>query len=205
MTPTQSALMLTPMALINIGLAPVVGRLVDRVHPRLLAVPGLLLFSLAIFLYVRLLDPTVAWGILLIPGVVLGFANALTWAPISSTATRGLPPRQAGAGSGIYNTTRQVGGVIGSAAISVLIQARLAADLPSGGGSSSSELSYSGTLPAFLRQDFTDAMAQSLLLPAFVILIGAIAVAFFVRPTHAAWTAPSGAPASQPQAVPSET
>ncbi|MDQ1513584.1 MAG: hypothetical protein QOC59_1426, partial [Microbacteriaceae bacterium] len=45
MTPTQSALMLAPMAVINIGLAPLVGKLVDRVHPRLLAVPGLLLFS----------------------------------------------------------------------------------------------------------------------------------------------------------------
>ena len=53
----------------------------------------------------------------LLPSAVLGFANAGIWAPLSSTVTRNLPPRQAGAGSGVYNTTRQIGAVLGSAAI----------------------------------------------------------------------------------------
>ena len=69
----------------------------------------------------------------LLPSAVLGFANAGIWAPLSTTATRNLPPRQAGAGSGVYNTTRQIGAVLGSAAIAVLIQSRLAAELPGGG------------------------------------------------------------------------
>ena len=37
---------------------------------------------------------------------------------------------QAGAGAGVYNTTRQVGAVLGSAGIAVLMQARLTAELP---------------------------------------------------------------------------
>jgi EmrB/QacA subfamily drug resistance transporter len=188
MTPTQSALMLAPMAVINIGLAPVVGRLVDRMHPRVLAVPGLALFSVALFLYAALLSPDIAIGWLLLPAVVLGLANAFTWAPVSSTATRGLPPREAGAGSGIYNTTRQIGSVIGSASIAVLIQARLAADLPARGGSASSgDVTFGSRLPAFLQDGFTKAMAETLTLPAVVILLGAIAALFFVRPTFAAW------------------
>ena len=40
----------------------------------------------------------------------------------------------AGAGSGVYNTTRQIGAVLGSAAIAVLIQARLTAELPAAPG-----------------------------------------------------------------------
>jgi MFS family permease len=193
MTPTQSALMLAPMAVLNIGLAPVVGRLVDRVHPRLLAVPGLLLFSVALLLYSRMLSPDVAWGWLLLPAVVLGFANALTWSPVSSTATRGLPPREAGAGSGVYNTTRQIGAVIGSAAIGVLIQSRLTADLPArpGGAAPSGDFTLGATLPAFLHAGFTKAMSEALVLPALVILIGAIAVVFFARPRMAAWGAPA--------------
>ncbi|MGN6444657.1 DHA2 family efflux MFS transporter permease subunit [Amnibacterium sp.] len=200
MTPTQSALMLAPMAVVNIGLAPVVGRLVDRVHPRLLAVSGLVLFSVATFLYAALLDPAVPWGVLLLPSVVLGLANALTWSPVSSTATRGLPQRQAGAGSGIYNTTRQIGGVIGSAAIAVLIQARLAADLP-GGETGTGGLSFAGRLPSALQAGFTHAMAQSLLLPAIVVLVGAVAVAFFVRPRAAAWSAPQHQAPAAPTGV----
>jgi EmrB/QacA subfamily drug resistance transporter len=206
MTPTQSALMLAPMAVINIGLAPVVGKLVDRVHPRLLAVPGLVLFSLALFLYSRMLTPDIPWGWLLLPAVVLGLANACTWSPVSSTATRGLPPREAGAGSGVYNTTRSIGGVIGSAAIAVLIEARLVANLPHrpGGSAASSDFSFNGSLPQFLHAGFTSAMAESLLLPAVVILVGAVAAAFFIKPKMAAWKQPGtqAAPEAQEAAAP---
>jgi hypothetical protein len=140
---------------------------------------------------------------------VLGFANALTWSPVSSTATRGLPPREAGAGSGIYNTTRQIGSVMGSAAIAVLIQARLVADLPHrpGQAASPSDFTLGGSLPAFLHGGFASAMSQSLILPAIVVLVGAVAAAVFVRPTMAAWQRPGAqartpeSPDAQPQAV----
>ena len=56
------------------------------------------------------------------------------WGPLATTATRNLPPRQAGAGAGIYNTTRTIGSVIGSAAIAALMQARLEANLPAPAG-----------------------------------------------------------------------
>ena len=39
---------------------------------------------------------------------------------------------QAGAGAGIYNTTRTVGSVLGSAAIAAFMQSRLEANLPGG-------------------------------------------------------------------------
>lgn len=53
---------------------------------------------------------------LLLPMALLGLGNAFLWAALSATATRGLPMGSAGAGAGVYNTTRQVGAVIGSAA-----------------------------------------------------------------------------------------
>ena len=51
---------------------------------------------------------------LLIPAAFLGLGMSGIWAPLASTATRNLPPAQAGAGSGVYNMTRQVGSVLGS-------------------------------------------------------------------------------------------
>ena len=185
LTPTQSALMLVPMALISGGLAPLVGKLLGRVHPRVFATSGLVLLALALGGYALIMSPDVPIVMLLIPSALLGLANAGIWAPLSNTATRNLPPREAGAGSGVYNTTRQIGAVLGSASISALISARLAAELPGfGEGVSVSEVSGGGELPEALHAGFTAAMAQALLLPASVALLGAVIAVFLVRPAR---------------------
>ena len=184
LTPTQSALMMVPMALISGGLAPVVGKLVDRVNPKYITATGLVLMAVALLWNSALMQPDTPILMFLLPSAVLGFANAGIWAPLSTTATRNLPPRQAGAGSGVYNTTRQIGAVLGSAAIAVLIQSRLAAELPSAGpgGSAGEGLAMGGSLPEFLHAGFSTAMGQSMLLPAGVILVGAAVALFFAKP-----------------------
>lgn len=190
MTPTQSALMMVPMALISGGLAPVVGRIIDRVNPKYLTSAGLLLMAVALFWNSALMHPDTPVWLFLLPSALLGFANAGIWAPLSSTATRNLPPRQAGAGAGVYNTTRQIGAVLGSAAIAVLMQARLAAELPAAGapgepgagGPAGEAVSFGGLLPEALHQGFSTAMGQSIMLPAAVIVLGAAVALFFARP-----------------------
>ncbi|MHC6592206.1 DHA2 family efflux MFS transporter permease subunit [Arthrobacter sp. C152] len=184
LTPTQSALMMVPMALISGGLAPVVGKLVDRVNPKYITATGLVLMAVALLWNSALMQPDTPILMFLLPSAVLGFANAGIWAPLSTTATRNLPPRQAGAGSGVYNTTRQFGAVLGSAAIAVLIQSRLAAELPQGGPAASAGegMAMGGTLPEFLHSGFSAAMAQSILLPAAVVLAGAAVALFFAKP-----------------------
>jgi EmrB/QacA subfamily drug resistance transporter len=184
LTPTQSALMMIPMAVISGGLAPVVGRIIDRVNPKYITAAGLVLMSLALFWNSALMHPDTPIWIFLLPSAVLGFANAGIWAPLSTTATRNLPPRQAGAGSGVYNTTRQIGAVLGSAAIAVLIQSRLAAELPPapGGAADAGPMSFGGMLPEALHDGFSTAMGQSIMLPAAVILLGAAVALFFAKP-----------------------
>jgi EmrB/QacA subfamily drug resistance transporter len=180
---TRSALLLVPMAVLSGGLAPVIGRAADRVHPRYLAGTGLFLLPVSLVWLAANMDPDAAIWTLLLPIGLLGLANAFMWAPISSTATRNLPMAQAGAGAGIYNTTRQIGAVLGSAAIAVLMESRLAAELPRGSGGSAG----AGTaerLPGFLHPGFSTAMAQSLLLPAAVAVLGFLAVLWYEAPRH---------------------
>ncbi len=198
LTPTQSALMLVPMAVISAGLAPVVGKIIDKVNPRNLAVVGMVLLAVALTWYSMLLKPDTELWMLLFPSAVLGLANAGIWAPISNTATRNLPPMSAGAGSGVYNTTRQIGAVLGSASIAVLIESRLAAELPAGesGGSGAAEIG-GGVLPDFLQAGFATAMGQALLLPAGVALVGAVIVAFFAKPTPRGGWAPAEVPSEK--------
>jgi len=182
LTPTQSALLLIPMAVIAGVLSPVAGRVLDRVDPRLLLVPGLLLSAIAIFWYSALMHPDTEIWMFLLPSALMGVGQAGMWGPLATTATRNLQPRQAGAGSGIYNTTRTIGSVLGSAAIAALMQGRLEANLP-GAGDAGGEFG-SGQLPDFVVAGFSDAMSQSMLLPGIVLVIGVIAVLFMQRPAH---------------------
>ena len=183
-SPTQSALLLVPMAVLAGGLAPAVGRLVDLVHPRYVAGIGLLLFPVSLaWLSAEMAPDTAVWQLLL-PIALLGLANAFTWSPISTTATRNLAMQNAGAGAGVYNTTRQVGAVLGSAAIAVLMQSRLLADMPHRPGATGDPQAATGTLPGFLHAGFASAMAESMLLPAVVLVLGWVAVLCFVLPRH---------------------
>jgi MFS family permease len=174
---------MAPMAIVLMLLAPFVGKLVDRVHPRGITLVGFATAAIAMFWLSRVIGPdTTVWQLIL-PMALFGVSNACLWAPLGATATRNLPMSSAGAGAGVYNTTRQVGAVLGSAAIAAIIQARLAANgLP---GSSETFQSSDQAMPAAVQGPFSDAMAQSLLLPVLACVIGIVLVLFFQRPTHA--------------------
>ncbi|NED63967.1 MFS transporter, partial [Streptomyces sp. SID10244] len=105
------------------------------------------------------------------------------------------PWHQAGAGAGVYNTTRMIGSVLGSAAVGALMQTRLAAQLP---GVDTEHHSAGGQLPEMVRDGFATAMGQSLYLPAVVLLFGVVAALFFMKPKHQ--TAPGVPPVAPEQA-----
>lgn len=200
LTPTESALLLIPLAILSGVLAPFAGKLLDRTDPRFLLVPGLLLVGGALALYAALIFGDAPIWAFLIPSALMGVGNAGMWGPLATTATRNLPPRQAGAGAGIYNTTRTVGSVIGSASIAAFMQARLEANLPGAGDAGSSF--GGGTLPPQIVEGFSTAMGQSLLLPIGVILLGLVAVLFMQRPSV---IRPHGAPRDAAPAVPANS
>jgi EmrB/QacA subfamily drug resistance transporter len=197
LTPTLAALLLAPMAVIAGVLAPAVGKLTDRVNPKWVAALGLGFLAGGLFWAGAILSADLPLWILLFPISLLGFANAGIWAPLSTSATRNLPRELAGAGSGVYNTTRQVGAVLGAAAIGALMQARLVAELPTGAGGGGGAGAFSGgELPEGLKQGFSVAMGQSLFLPAAVAVVGMIVVLFFAKPQPHSWgsaTAPADA------------
>ena len=184
LTPTDAALLQVPMAIIAGVLSPFAGRLLDKVDPRVLLVPGLLIMAGSLFWYYSLMTPDTPIWMFLLPSATIGLANAGMWGPLATTATRNLEPRQAGAGAGIYNTTRTIGSVLGSAAIAAFMQGRLVANFPNAGSSSSTSGFGTGQLPSFIVAPFSTAMAESLLLPAFVMLLGVVVVLFMQTPRH---------------------
>src|SRR5690606_30009997 len=153
-----------PMALAAGIVSPFAGRLLDRIDPRLMLVPGLLLVSISLFLFAAMMNTEIEIAWLLVPSAILGFGNAGMWGPLATTATRDLPMHQAGAGSGIYNTMRTIGSVLGSAAIAAFMQSRLVANLP--GVEDATGGFGEGRMPDAVAAPFADAMAQAMLLPA---------------------------------------
>ena len=180
LTPTESALLMIPMAVISGALAPLAGSLLDRVDPRFILIPGLLCVAGGVLWNAALMSPDTPTWMFLLPSALLGVGNAGMWGPLATTATRNLPPRQAGAGAGIYNTTRTIGSVVGSSAIAAFMQARLEANLP-GLDEAPAGIGGGGALPDAVAEGFSAGMAQTMLLPASVMVIALIASLFLTR------------------------
>jgi EmrB/QacA subfamily drug resistance transporter len=192
-SPTESALLMAPMAVTLMVLSPFVGTLVDRTHPRNITVVGFGTAAIAMFWLSQLIKPDTPVWQLCLPMVLFGISNACLWAPLSATTTRNLPLASAGSGAGVFNTTRQIGAVLGSAAIAALIQARLTANGLEGATEAGQG---SGSMPASVQTPFSDAMAQTLYLPVAAFVVGLVLVLFLARPTHAGHGGSPAAPSA---------
>jgi len=66
------------------------------------------------------------------PGLIVALALGLLFTPLATAATTGVPLSQAGLASGVLNTSRQVGGSIGLAALATVAVARTHSSLATG-------------------------------------------------------------------------
>jgi EmrB/QacA subfamily drug resistance transporter len=121
----QAGLTTAPMSIISMFVAPVAGRYADRVGGKWILFFGIALFAggMGILISSSHVGST---RLHLLPGlIVAGFGLGMTFAPLQTIAMRDVEPRMAGAASGLINTTRQLGAVIGSAAVGALLQSQL--------------------------------------------------------------------------------
>jgi len=125
----RAGLTLAPMSVVSMVVAPFAGRLADRYGGKYILVTGLSLFTAGMALVLAAAKVTAGrWDFL--PGlVVAGLGLGCTFAPMTTVAMRNIGPRMAGAASGVFNTTRQLGMVIGSAAVGALLQNQLVSKL----------------------------------------------------------------------------
>lgn len=180
LSPIRSALLTAPTAIASGVLAPVVGRIVDRAHPTPVIGFGFSAMAIGLTWLAFDMTPTTPIWRLLLPQLVMGIGMAFIWSPLAATATRNLPPDLAGAGSGVYNATRQVGSVLGSAGIAAYMTSRIGAEMPGAAAAAPRGEGSAAELPAFLHEPFAAAMSQSMLLPAFVALLGVVAALFLL-------------------------
>jgi EmrB/QacA subfamily drug resistance transporter len=166
LTALQSSLLLLPMAVAMLALAPLVGRLLALVRPRWLCAGGFLVTALAMLWLAALLRPHQDPWQLLIPSALLGVGSSFVAAPLSAAAIRRLPAELAGAGSGAFSAFRQLGAVLGSACIAAVVPALLSIRFPHG---------IETATPSAATTGYAQILAASLLLPAAALVVGLLA------------------------------
>ncbi|HXY81592.1 MAG TPA: MFS transporter [Gaiellaceae bacterium] len=119
-SPTKAGASFLPMTILIILVAPVAGRLSDRVGSRWLMGAGMSLLGASLLLYQRVGVHSDFWTLL--PAMLLGGVGmALTMSPMTAAAMGAVPVDKAGVGSGVLNSFRQVGGAMGVAVMGAIV------------------------------------------------------------------------------------
>jgi EmrB/QacA subfamily drug resistance transporter len=155
LTAFQAGLTFAPMSLTSLLVAPNAGRLTDRIGGKYILMAGLALFGIGMggIVFSAGLDST--WTTFLPWLMVAGFGMGCIFAPATTVAMRNIPQHRVGAASGVFNTTRQLGGAIGSSIVGAVLQNRLSAELKD------QAVSRAGQLPARLSAAAKEKIVQS--------------------------------------------
>jgi EmrB/QacA subfamily drug resistance transporter len=151
----KAGLTLAPMSLMSMVSAPIAGRLSDRTGGTYLLMGGLVVFGGGLAATAALAETTSTWSTFLVPLLVAGLGMGCVFPPMQAIAMRHVPRPLAGAASGVLNTVRQLGTVLGSAVVGAVLQARLATSLRE------EAVARAGALPEPARQPFVDAFEHA--------------------------------------------
>lgn len=92
----------------------------------------------------------------LVPGLLIaGLGIGMVYAPLTSAAMAHMPTDLVGAASGVFNTSRQVGGVLGSAASGLLLELGIAVAVPA------AAREHAQRLPLQFREEFVTEISRA--------------------------------------------
>ena len=117
---TQAGAAFLPWTMLIVVVAPIAGKLSDRVGSRWLMATGMVLLTGSLLIFSRLDATASFWNLL--PALLLGgFGMALAMTPTTAAVMGSVPVDKAGVGSAVLNSMRQVGGALGVAVMGAII------------------------------------------------------------------------------------
>ena len=129
-SPLQAGIRFLPATLMIVTIAPIAGRLTDKIGPRIPISVGLTLVSGAMF-WLTQIGPSTTYGDLLPSFFLMGVGMALVMSPMSTAAMNAVANAKAGIASGILSMNRMIGGTLGVAVVGAVFQATARSDLSS--------------------------------------------------------------------------
>jgi EmrB/QacA subfamily drug resistance transporter len=222
----KSGLAMSPMSLTMLLAAPLSGRLTDRVGVRWILFGGLVTMSAGILYIINqtTLDAT-PWT-LLPANALTGLGMGFTFAPLTAAVMRDVPPRIAGSASGILNTTRNIGQVLGIAVLGSVLQHQIGVHVDNRLGSTGLDPAVHGQVVDYAQQSqferltslvpanmfarvmgavqggFTDSIHDTFLAGTVVCLVAAAASWFLRNPVVERTTATERAPERASDQIP---
>jgi EmrB/QacA subfamily drug resistance transporter len=184
-SPLEAGVRFLPTTLMIVIVAPISGRLTDRIGPRWLITIGLSLVTASLFMQTRITVDT-TYGDLWPAFVLMGIGIAMTMSPMSTAAMNAVSATKAGIASGLLSMSRMVGGSFGVAAIGAIFQAK-AGDLnPSAAANQTPQAAHAAA------QTFVDALSSAMVLSTAVAAAGAVVAATMLHSHFRKPTAPIG-------------
>ncbi|MCZ7416013.1 MFS transporter [Streptomyces sp. WMMC897] len=122
LSPLRAGLTTAPLSAAFGVVGVLVGRRSTIANSKTLLLAGLGVYATGLAATAYTADPGTSPWLLLLPMLVCGVGLGFVFSPMSNLALGQLDRSLAGAASGVYNTTRQVGNVLGSAVFGVLLQ-----------------------------------------------------------------------------------
>lgn len=121
-SPLSAGVAFLPMVFgMLIGSTQIAARLITRVPPRFLLVPGALLGAAGMLLLSQIsAESTRYWSVMFPALLLLGAGMGTVFMTSINLATYGVEPRDAGVASAMVNTSQQVGGAIGTALLNTI-------------------------------------------------------------------------------------
>jgi EmrB/QacA subfamily drug resistance transporter len=165
-SPLEAGVRFLPSTLMIVTVAPISGRLSDRIGPRWLIVGGLTIVAASLFSFSGLAVDSDYLDLL--PGfTLLGIGIAMTMSPMTSAAMNAVPTQKAGIASGVLSMFRMVGGSLGIAVTGAIFQGAVGGSFETAG-----------------PRDFVDALGVAMEVSGFVALVGAVVAAVAIRARH---------------------
>jgi EmrB/QacA subfamily drug resistance transporter len=151
-----------PTTMVIAVIAPISGRLADRLGPATPMSAGLAVLAVSMFMFAGINTGT-TYGGLLVPFILMGLGIALVMSPMSTAAMNAVSVQKSGVASGVLQMSRMIGASVGVAATGAIFQSQL------GSGFNPGQLA---TAPEQARATFVDALGSAMLLAAIVVVLG---------------------------------
>ena len=120
LSPFGTGVAFLPMMLIGAALTPFSARIAERLGARVLITAGLVVMTAGLVILAAVPPSAPVWALAALMALV-GLAGPTVMPPVTAVLLNSVPPHRAGTASGVFNTSRQIGGALAVAVFGGLL------------------------------------------------------------------------------------